>query len=259
MLASALFVWAYWNSWSTQWLGGAMAAALFTLGTGFVVMGHHVLPGGTYVEARPPLVSSTDEQLAFEEDFTRAHTFGRRRFVLLGAAGAFGAFAVAALAPIRSLGTRPDDLLKHTPWRRGLHAVNDSGVPVRATDIPVGGSVVVFPEGAVNSADGQAVLIRVSNSIASDAKVPPATDNLYAYSNVCTHVGCPLGQYLAQTHQLMCPCHQSVFDVLDAGKPTFGPAGRHLPTLPISIAPDGTIVADGDFSGPVGPGFWSLG
>jgi ubiquinol-cytochrome c reductase iron-sulfur subunit len=65
-----------------------------------------------------------------------------------------------------------------------------------------------------------------------------------------------VGLYQAQTHQLLCPCHQSAFDVLDAAKPVFGPAAAALPQLPLSIDGDGYLVADGDFSDPVGPSFW---
>ena len=38
-------------------------------------------------------------------------------------------------------------------------------------------------------------------------------DGIVAYSKVCTHVGCPVGLYEQQTHHLLCPCHQSTFDV----------------------------------------------
>jgi ubiquinol-cytochrome c reductase iron-sulfur subunit len=78
------------------------------------------------------------------------------------------------------------------------------------------------------------------------------------YSKVCTHAGCPVGLYEAQRHELLCPCHQSAFDVLRGAEPTSGPAARALPQLPIAIAPDGTLVATGDFTGAVGPSYWEM-
>ena len=41
----------------------------------------------------------------------------------------------------------------------------------------------------------------------------------YAYSKICTHIGCPTSLYEAQTNRILCPCHQSQFDALHYGKP----------------------------------------
>ena len=57
---------------------------------------------------------------------------------------------------------------------------------------------------------------------------------------------------------LICPCHQSEFDVLDGARPIFGPAARPLPQLPIRLEADGTFTALGDFPEPVGPSFWDM-
>jgi ubiquinol-cytochrome c reductase iron-sulfur subunit len=81
-------------------------------------------------------------------------------------------------------------------------------------------------------------------------------NGLIAFSKVCTHAGCPVGLYQAETHQLLCPCHQSAFDVLRAARPVSGPAAWPLPQLPLMVAADGTLRAGGDFSEPVGPGWW---
>ncbi len=81
-------------------------------------------------------------------------------------------------------------------------------------------------------------------------------DGLVAYSKLCTHVGCPVGLYQADSHLLLCPCHQSTFDVLDGAKPVFGPATRPLPQLPIGVDDEGYVVSQGDFAAPPGPGFW---
>ena len=81
-------------------------------------------------------------------------------------------------------------------------------------------------------------------------------ENIVAYSKLCTHVGCPVGLYQAEQGLLLCPCHQSTFDVLDGARPVFGPAARSLPQLPLAVDDDGYLIATSDFSGPVGPGFW---
>lgn len=78
----------------------------------------------------------------------------------------------------------------------------------------------------------------------------------YAYSKICTHIGCPTSLYEAQTNRILCPCHQSQFDALHYGKPVFGPAARALPQLPITVDEEGYLVAAGNFIEPVGPAFW---
>ncbi|QGU05032.1 cytochrome bc1 complex Rieske iron-sulfur subunit [Corynebacterium comes] len=78
----------------------------------------------------------------------------------------------------------------------------------------------------------------------------------YAYSKICTHIGCPTSLFEAQTNRILCPCHQSQFDALQYGKPIFGPAARALPQLPIEVDEEGYLVAKGNFIEPVGPAFW---
>jgi ubiquinol-cytochrome c reductase iron-sulfur subunit len=88
------------------------------------------------------------------------------------------------------------------------------------------------------------------------AGVPEGTH--VAYSKICTHAGCPVGLYRAESQSLICPCHQSQFDVSDGAKPFFGPAARPLPQLPVGVDDEGILVAQGDFSAPVGPAFWDM-
>jgi ubiquinol-cytochrome c reductase iron-sulfur subunit len=176
-----------------------------------------------------------------------------------GLLGALGALGVALVFPIRSLGPNPGSTLQRTPWRRGLRAITDDGRPVRASEVPTDGLVTVFPEGHPDSADGQVVLMRVRPE---RLDLPPdradwAPDGLIAYSKVCTHAGCPVGLFDPRRAQLLCPCHQSAFDVLDGAEPVFGPAARALPQLPIAIDDEGFVVAQSDFHEPVGPSFWN--
>lgn len=80
--------------------------------------------------------------------------------------------------------------------------------------------------------------------------------DLFAFTKVCSHLGCPSSLYEQQTYRILCPCHQSQFDALHFAKPIFGPAARALAQLPITIDKDGYLVANGDFIEPVGPAFW---
>ena len=81
-------------------------------------------------------------------------------------------------------------------------------------------------------------------------------EGIIAYSKICTHVGCPVALYEKQTHHLLCPCHQSQFDITREAAVIFGPAKRPLPQLPISVDAEGYLVARSDFTEPVGPSFW---
>jgi ubiquinol-cytochrome c reductase iron-sulfur subunit len=80
--------------------------------------------------------------------------------------------------------------------------------------------------------------------------------DLFAYTKVCSHLGCPSSLYEQQSYRILCPCHQSQFDALHFAKPIFGPATRALAQLPITINQDGYLVANGDFIEAVGPAFW---
>ena len=81
-------------------------------------------------------------------------------------------------------------------------------------------------------------------------------EGILAFSKICTHVGCPIALYQQRTHHLLCPCHQSTFDLSDSGNVVFGPAARSLPQLPIELDEEGFLVASSDFAQPVGPSYW---
>jgi ubiquinol-cytochrome c reductase iron-sulfur subunit len=238
--------------------GTFLGVSLLALAFGFVTWGNHLMPAGPYTDDRHPLESPDEEQDATEDEFDPGGILSRRKMLIRALGVAAGALGVAAVFPIRSLGPSPGRALLETPWRRGKRLVTDDGRPVLAADVPLDGLVTVFPEGAPGSADGQAVLVRVPDGALSPARGREewAPDGLIAYSKICTHAGCPVGLYQAKTHQLLCPCHQSAFDVLREAKPVFGPAAAPLPQLPLSIDADGYLVAGGDFSDPVGPSFW---
>jgi ubiquinol-cytochrome c reductase iron-sulfur subunit len=250
----------YWLGGQPQIEGALLAVALGSLGAALILWERRLMTQEE-VEEQRELASPAEERAAAQAALERGgQEIGRRRFLarLLGAAAA--ALGLAALFPIRSLGRAPGLSLFRTAWRPGTLAVDESGVPVGAEQISVGSVLTVFPQGNPGSPDGQALLIRVEEGalrLPAD-RLAGAPEGLVAYSKVCTHAGCPVGLYRAETHELLCPCHQSTFDVLTGARPTFGPASRALPQLPIEIGTDGLIRARGDFTEPVGPGFWEL-
>lgn len=248
----------YWQGGNPQLEGALLGVALGAVGAAFVVWGNHLMPQGPETQERPVLGAPTAEQDALADDIEREGVLTRRTLLIRSMVLAGGALGVAAVFPIRSLGPRPGNALLHTDWRDGLRLVNEHGRPVRAVDVPPDGLVTVFPEGHAGSANGQAVLMRVPPELlkAQPGRRDWAPDGLIAYSKVCSHAGCPVGLYQASTHTLLCPCHQSAFDVLDGAKAVAGPAAWPLPQLPLRIDADGVLVARGDFSAPVGPGYW---
>jgi ubiquinol-cytochrome c reductase iron-sulfur subunit len=229
------------------------------LGAGIVIWSHALMPAHEAVEERPPprsdqaaaaLVATLDEEAGFS----------RRKLLILLLLGAFGGLASALLIPVLSLGPSPGRALFETPWRRGLRLVDTAGQPISAEQLPVGSITTAFPEGFAGNHDGQVVLIHVDPAL---LQLPAdgnrwAPDGFVAYSKICTHAGCPVGLYRASQQALICPCHQSTFDVLRGAVPTFGPAARPLPQLPLERATDGALVAADGFPAPVGPSFWNM-
>jgi len=239
--------------------GILLALALGGLGFGFVQVAKHLLPQGPYVEEREPLPSTEDDERAFAADFERGEGWMSRRGFLVKVLGvAAGAIGLAALLPIRSLGPSPGNSLFRTRWRRNSLVVDEQGEPVTVNTLEVGGAITVFPEDHLEVEDSQTILIRLSDT---DVVTRPGRENwapqgYVALSKVCTHAGCPVGLYQQQFKKLLCPCHQSTFSVPEGGKPTFGPATRSLPQLPLQVDNDGLLRARSDYQEPVGPGFW---
>ncbi|MGI9034115.1 MAG: Rieske 2Fe-2S domain-containing protein [Acidimicrobiales bacterium] len=235
-----------------------LGLALTGVACGFVIWGNELLPKGPYVDDRHGMASTPEERQEAEEDFEAAGVVTRRKLLVRTLGLAVGGLGLAALFPIRSLGPRPGRALYVTPWRAGLRLVTSDGRPVRAADVPLEGLVTVFPEGSPDSADGQAVLVRVTEGLLRPKKgrADWSPRGFVAYSKICTHAGCPVGLYEATSHELLCPCHQSTFDVLHHARPQLGPAAAPLPQLPLAIDAEGYLMARGDFSEPVGPSFW---
>jgi ubiquinol-cytochrome c reductase iron-sulfur subunit len=216
----------------------------------------------------------------------------------LGAAGLLAVIPLKDLWT-RNRGTSPADQLSHTRWAKGIRlALDPTGEPIKPEDIPIGGVVHVLPgiykqggtgatgqsaggtggsPGSPSGTTGQEPreLDLSLNDRAKAAvlvmRLAPGTyevrpehkgwdyEGIFAYSKICTHVGCPVGLYEQTTHHLLCPCHQSTFDATRGCKVIFGPAARPLPQLAIMVDADGYLAAQHDFTVPVGPSFWERG
>jgi ubiquinol-cytochrome c reductase iron-sulfur subunit len=258
--AAAGFVAVYWLGGQVQLEGVLLAVAFAGLAYGLGAWAKHLMPQGPFVEEHEPFGSSHGERAAFAAELEQdVEAISRRRLLGRALIVAVGALGAALLFPVRSLGPRPGRALYRTPWQAGAQAVTADGQAVRAADLAVGSVLTVFPEGHVEAGDAAALLVRVDPG----ALRPPleraglAPDGLVAHSKLCTHAGCPVGLYEQGSNLLFCPCHQSVFALLEGARPIAGPATRPLPQLPLEISDDGYVRASGDFEGPVGPGFWS--
>ncbi len=239
--------------------GVLLAVALGSLGVGIVAWAVRLLDAPTVSQERHPVASTAEDRtmVAGEADVQR---ITRRTLLVRLLMGAAGTLAAALAIPALSLGPPPGRALFNTPWRAGARLVTDDGRPVRPEDLALDSVRTVFPEGEIGSADAVTLLIKVRPSdLRLDAdRNAWAPDGCVGYSKICTHAGCPVGLYRADDHVLICPCHQSTFEVLRGAVPVFGPAARALPQLPIEVDGDGFLVARGDFSEPVGPAFWNL-
>lgn len=259
MLTGLALLAVYGLGGQTQVEGVLLAVCLGSLGLGIVVWAQELMQTRITIEERHPLASRTPGP-TLSETLDEEAGFTRRTFLVRMLLGALAGLAAALAIPALSLGPAPGRELFSTTWARGRRLVDIDGVPVRAADLEVGSVATVFPEGDVGSAQSQTLLIRVPPDALrlSPDRLAVAPDGYVAYSKICTHAGCAVGLYRATEHMLICPCHQSTFDVLQGAVPVFGPAGRALPQLPIAMAADGTFTALGDFPEPVGPAFWNL-
>jgi ubiquinol-cytochrome c reductase iron-sulfur subunit len=151
------------------------------------------------------------------------------------------------------------------------------GTPILASDLEIGDLVNAQPEVLFNperyymepdEVEGHELQTHKSKASLILLRMDPAdikpgkgrddwdVQGIVAFSKICTHVGCPISLNERTTHHLLCPCHQSTFDLADSGRVVFGPAGRPLPQLPITVDEQGYLVAQSDFTEPVGPSFW---
>jgi ubiquinol-cytochrome c reductase iron-sulfur subunit len=252
----------------TQYLGIALALAFAFLAAALTVVGQRLVVTEDLEDEYPPDEGDPEAQ----EDLRQIVREGgdgltRKRLLVAGGATAATALGAALVTPALSLGPWLDtDALKDSPWRRGLRLIDEGGKPLFADQVAEGTFYTAFPEHANRDALGASVVVvRLPES---DLKLPAerrawAPMGILAYSKICTHAGCAIALYRTPKFApkqprpaLVCPCHYSTFDPATGGEVLFGPAGRPLPQLPLTIGHDGIVRAAGNFSGPIGPS-WS--
>lgn len=260
----------------TMFVGIGMTLALLAVGIGAVHWGKALMADHESIDERHSVASDEETRKRSGEIFQEADQesgFSRRALVRNSLLGALIAFPLPGITLLRSLAPQDQDpvvLLKHTLWDKGVRLARDGGgaiigAPIRAADVTIGSVFHVVPEnldqaGHVLDEKAKAIVLLMRLD-PKDLNPSPeregwAYDGIVAYSKVCTHVGCPVALYEQHTHHLLCPCHQSQFDVSHEAKVIFGPAKRALPQLPITVDDEGYLVAQSDFTEPVGPSFW---
>jgi len=246
--------------------GIGLGGALLALAAALIVWSRALIPPRQVEDEHLPLAHPAVQRAAAAGLLIEggAEIVGRRAWLVRFACAAAGVLGVAALFPLRGLGPNPNGRLGETSWKRGLRFVREDGSFVDASALEVGSVVTVFPEGAVgpdkvvDMANDAVMLVRVQEDA---LRMPPdraswTPRGFVAYSKICTHAGCPVALYREGPQQLMCPCHQSTFDVTDGGTVVFGPAARALPQLPVALDADGVLRAGGAMSGFIGPESW---
>lgn len=265
-IATAGFGAVYWVNGPPWTLGATMGGGLLLMGIGLVAWGKYLMPRGPFVEDRHELRSSDEEREAFAGTIAdRGGYVVKRRKMLGGILGAgLGTFGVVAMFPLlRSLGPLPGDTLDETNWKKGSYLVDYTGRRVHQDDLSVGSFIsAVFPEGYENNSESQSqdqtIVVRISenNFTTQPGRANWGPAGYLAYSKLCTHLGCPVGLYEQQLELLVCPCHQSMFNVRNGAVPQFGPAPRPLPQLPLYIDAEGYLRSQSGYHEAVGPGFW---
>ncbi|WP_424465579.1 Rieske 2Fe-2S domain-containing protein [Pseudoclavibacter helvolus] len=259
---------------NNMFLGIGIAAAMLAIGIGTVAWSKYLMADHEMAEARHPGKGSPATRSRAVEIFAQANEesgFSRRKLFRNSLIGALVAMPLPGIVLFRDLynGNNPDPVesLSHTMWEQGTRLVRDpTGTPIRAADVTYGSAFHVIPDGLIDlehhlleeKAKAVVLLMRLPADQLNERedRAGWSYDGIVAYSKVCTHVGCPVALYEQQTHHLLCPCHQSQFDVKNHCEVIFGPAGRPLPQLPIAVDDEGYLIAQSDFTEPVGPSFW---
>lgn len=256
------FMMLYWTGGGNRLLGGALAVCMGGFGSVLVLYAQWMMRQELVIAPREKLPSSPGERDDTVSVFSSGlHDIQRRSLLKWMAAGVVGLFAAIAFSLLRSLAiTHPAEELFSTVWKPGERLVTAQGKPLTVDSLQPGSSMTVFPESSVGVQRSQTVLIRVDRNLLElpKARATWAPMGYLAYSRVCTHAGCAVGMFEAHSNLLLCPCHQSTFDVLRGATPTGGPAARPLPQLPLFVDSDGFLCSQGGFTAPPGPGFTGM-
>jgi ubiquinol-cytochrome c reductase iron-sulfur subunit len=270
-------------------LGVTLGMALLMIGVGAIQWARKLMGDHEISELRHPARSSDEDRKETLESLalgTEESGIARRPLIRNSLLAAMGALGLPAIVALRDLGPLPGKKLFHTVWRKDMPIVQDgTGTKIKASDLQVGQLVNAEPgvfydpfeyeEGGQKKTlevpEGTALLQEQTKAAIIVVRMDPdditpakgredwGINGILVYSKICTHVGCPISLWEQQTHHLLCPCHQSTFDLANNGKVVFGPAGHALPQLPITLDDEGYLVARSDFTEPVGPSFWERG
>ncbi|MCL2730064.1 MAG: Rieske (2Fe-2S) protein [Actinomycetia bacterium] len=250
-------------------LGLTLAVALLGIGVGAVHWARTLMSDEEIVDERHRADADDELRENIRQQWitgARESGFGRRKLIRTTMFGAMTLVPLAGVVLLRDLGPLPEDKLRHTLWSKGKVLINtNTNKPLRPEDVAVGSLTFAQPEGLLESdedfqtqiAKAALMIVRLKpEDIKDKNEAAWGHQGIVAFSKICTHVGCPISLYEQQTHHVLCPCHQSTFDLSDGARVIFGPAGHPLPQLRISVNGDGNLVALGDFAVPVGPAFW---
>ncbi|EON23220.1 MULTISPECIES: cytochrome bc1 complex Rieske iron-sulfur subunit [Nocardioides] len=272
---------------STVALGLALGGALLFIGIGIIQWARKLMGDHEISELRHPAASSDADREATLEALSlgiEESGIGRRPLVrntLLGAMGMMGLPAVVLLRDLGPTNAQVADAekgtgLQHTIWKKGMRVVRDVvGTPIKASELEIGDLVNAAPEALfpteangypeiegvelqVQKAKGAIIIVKMEPDEikAGEGRDNWTVDGVICYSKICTHVGCPISLYERTTHHVLCPCHQSTFDLADSAKVIFGPAHRPLPQLPLAVDEEGYLIAQADFNEPIGASYW---
>jgi ubiquinol-cytochrome c reductase iron-sulfur subunit len=258
-----------WSALYTPMLGASFGLSMISIGIALVLYVKKLLPHETAVQDKHDgshfdrVTTGATLLNALENSGLPRRKMLTRTLGLMGAA--FGAMLIAPLGGFLK-NPNTGNPLGTTPWANGVRLVRADGTPIRPGDQEAGSLATVFPAvpGGERAPDAALMLIRLRPEQLKGLVAPAGQENFrygdyVAYSKICTHAGCPVSLYEQETSRILCPCHQSQFDVTKGAKPVFGPATRSLPQLPITVDAEGYFVARGDFPEPVGPSFWNIG
>jgi ubiquinol-cytochrome c reductase iron-sulfur subunit len=258
-------------------IGLCIGLALFLIGAAAIQWAKKLMVDEEIVEYRHAAHSSPEQIADITDAFKQGVAesgFTRRKLIRRGLLTGLGLLGLPAIVLLRDLGPLPGRTLYNTIWAKGVRVVNDvTDRPIKPSDMIVGQLVNAAPanlapmqeESAVEYQNAKAkaavIVVRIKPS---EIRTKPGRENwgvdgILCYSKICTHVGCPISLYEQTTHHVLCPCHQSTFDLADGAKVVFGPAARPLPQLPLAVDSEGYLVAQSGFTEPVGPSFWERG
>ncbi|MET9773907.1 Rieske 2Fe-2S domain-containing protein [Streptomyces sp. NPDC006367] len=253
-------------------LGLTLGVALFAIGAGAVHWARTLMSDEEVADERHPIEADPEVRAKVHADFrqgAKESVIGRRKLIRNTMLGALTLVPLSGVVLLAELGPKPGTKLRHTLWSKGKLLVNmNTNEPLRPSDVAVGSLTFAKPEGLdehdeefqTEIAKAALMIVRIQpENIKDKRELEWSHEGIVAYSKICTHVGCPISLYEQQTHHVLCPCHQSTFDLSDGARVIFGPAGHALPQLRIGVNDEGYLEALSDFEEPVGPAFWERG